>query len=101
MVKSDEKLRNGEKDVSIASVIDSDFYLIEQAAPKLGVTVRYIRDAIADGELKGYKRGKRFYVLHTDLMLYIKSGKDAKEAQANNPTKQNKPVNKPTNKKVK
>jgi excisionase family DNA binding protein len=76
----------------IDSVIDSAFYLIEDAAQKLGVTDRYVRDSIAKGELKGYKRGKRFYILHTDLMLYVKSGKDAKEAQENNPTKKNKPT---------
>jgi excisionase family DNA binding protein len=93
MVETKEKVEKEVKEVT-----DKDFYLIEQASQKLGVTVRYVRDAINDGELKGYKRGKRFYVLHTDLMEYVKSGKDAKEAQQNNPTKQNKPTNKPVNK---
>lgn len=78
---------------------DSAFYIIEDLVHKLGLDARYIRERITGGELKGYKKGKRFYVFHDDLILYLKSGRDAKEAQENNPTKKNKPTNTPKAKK--
>lgn len=54
-----------------------EIYTLEQAADKLQVTERYVRDQIAAGTLKAYKRGKRIYVLHSDLIAYIQAGKDA------------------------
>ena len=59
-------------------MVDNDFYTLEKAALKLEVTERYIRDQIANGELKAFKRGKRFYILHSDLVKFIESGKEAK-----------------------
>lgn len=52
-----------------------DVYTIEEAAEKLKVTDRYIRDQISAGEIKAYKRGRRFYILHSDLIDYVKAGK--------------------------
>lgn len=57
---------------------NDEIYTLDKLAVKLEVTERYIRDQIAAGELKAYKRGKRFYVLHSDLIEFIKAGKDAK-----------------------
>ncbi|MBL7815931.1 MAG: helix-turn-helix domain-containing protein [Saprospiraceae bacterium] len=59
-----------------------DFYTLEKAAEKLEVTERYVRDQIANGSLKAYKRGKRFYILHSDLIDFIRNGKDAKDKTA-------------------
>ena len=59
----------------------NDFYTLEKVAEKLEVTERYVRDQIANGELKAFKRGKRFYVLHTDLIKFIENGKDANNAK--------------------
>ncbi|MBL7817263.1 MAG: helix-turn-helix domain-containing protein [Saprospiraceae bacterium] len=59
--------------------LSEDFYTLEIAAAKLEVTERYIRDQISNGSLKAYKRGKRFYILHSDLIDFIKNGKDAKD----------------------
>jgi excisionase family DNA binding protein len=59
-----------------------DFYTLEKASDKLEVTERYVRDQIANGELKAFKRGKRFYILHSDLIEFVKTGKDAKEFKA-------------------
>ena len=61
--------------------ISEDFYTLEMTATKLEVTERYVRDQIANGSLKAYKRGKRFYVLHSDLIDFVRNGKDAKERQ--------------------
>lgn len=54
--------------------IQDDFYTLEKVAEKLEVTEKYVRDQIASGELIGHKRGKRLYVLHSDLVAYISAG---------------------------
>lgn len=59
--------------------MQDDLYTIEQAAEKLQVSERYVRDKISEGKIKGYKQGKRIYVLHTDLIKYIKAGRDAND----------------------
>ena len=60
-------------------VVSDDFYTLEMTATKLEVTERYVRDQIANGSLKAYKRGKRFYILHSELIEFIKNGKDTKD----------------------
>ena len=57
----------------------NDFYTLEKVAEKLEVTERYVRDQIANGELKAFKRGKRFYILHSDLIKFIETGKEGKD----------------------
>ena len=52
-----------------------DILTIEEVATKLQVSERYVRDNIGNKELKAYKRGKRVYVLFTDLVEWIKQGK--------------------------
>lgn len=52
-----------------------DFYTIGQAAEKMQVNERFIRDAISNGKLKAYKQGKRQYILHSDLIDFIRAGK--------------------------
>ena len=60
-------------------LVNDDFYTLEMTATKLEVTERYVRDQIANGSLRAYKRGKRFYILHSELIEFIKNGKDAKD----------------------
>ena len=55
-----------------------DFYTLEQAAEKLGVNIRYASEQVQAGNLKATKIGKRIYVLHSDLIDFIKNGNDAK-----------------------
>lgn len=52
-----------------------DILTIEEVAAKLQVSERYVRDNVNNKELKAYKRGKRVYVLFTDLVEWIKQGK--------------------------
>ena len=52
-----------------------DILTIEEVAAKLQVSERYVRDNVNNKELKAYKRGKRVYVLFTDLVDWIKQGK--------------------------
>lgn len=51
-----------------------EVYTVEDIAEKLKLSDRYVRDKISDKGLKAYKRGKRFYILHSDLIEFIKSG---------------------------
>ena len=54
-----------------------EVYTIEQVAEYLKVGERYIRDSINSGELNAYRRGKRAYILHSDLIDFIRRGKNA------------------------
>ena len=64
------------------------FYSVEKVAEETGFTDNYIRKRIGDGALKAYKTGRRWFVLHSDLITFIKSGNDAPETKA----KQKKPT---------
>ena len=63
----------GTKSPIDAYMNDMDFYTVEQAAEKLNVSDRYIRDQISKGSLKAFKRGKRHYIFHSDLVSFIRS----------------------------
>ena len=58
-------------------------YTIERAAEYLQVGERYIRDSISSGELNAYRRGKRAYVLHSDLIEFIRRGKNTRHIHLN------------------
>jgi excisionase family DNA binding protein len=49
------------------------FYTIEQVAERLNCNPRTARDLIKENKLKGYKKLRKWYVLHSDLLEYIKS----------------------------
>lgn len=55
---------------------NEQIYTIDQVAEKLKVSERYIRDNVNRKELKAFKRGKRVYILHGDLVKWIRSGKE-------------------------
>lgn len=58
------------------SMENEQIYTIDQVADKLKVSERYIRDNINRKELKAFKRGKRMYILHSDLVEWIRNGKE-------------------------
>ena len=64
--------------------MDNEILTIKKAAELLEVNERSIRDAISQAELKAYRRGSRSYILKSDLIAYIESGEDAKEAGKKN-----------------
>lgn len=66
-------------------IADMDFYTIIQAAQKLNFAINEKRntclaleDAIISGELKAFYRNGQKFILHSDLLEYIKNGEDAK-----------------------
>lgn len=45
---------------------------LQQAAEALQTTDRYLSDNLKSGKLKGYKVGKRIYLLESELIEFIK-----------------------------
>ena len=45
---------------------------LQQAADILQTTDRYLSDNIKAGKLKAYKLGKRIYIIHTELIGFIR-----------------------------
>lgn len=58
---------------SSSSGLAEQIYTIEAAAAILGVSDRTLRATLNDGGLKGYKRWGRWYILHGDLVRYLKA----------------------------
>lgn len=58
------------------SMENEQIYTIDQVAAKLDVSPRFIRDNINSKKLKAYKRGKRKFILHSDLVEWIRNGKE-------------------------
>lgn len=56
-----------------------NFYTTEKVAELTGFTERYVRDRISDGSLKAYKTGRKWFILHSDLVIFIKSETDGKD----------------------
>jgi len=48
-----------------------DFYTVEQLAIKFNVQDRTIADALRSGEMKGYKKFRKWYVLHEDVIEFL------------------------------
>lgn len=49
-----------------------EFYTTEEAAELLGSSVQTVRALIKTGQLKAYYKLRKYYILHTDLINYIK-----------------------------
>jgi excisionase family DNA binding protein len=56
--------------------IQRDVYTPLQLANYLQLSERYIRDAIKKKTLTAYQKARRLYILHTDVLEWVKSGKD-------------------------
>ena len=53
-----------------------DFYTLVDVATKTSFTERYLRERITDGTLKAYKTGRKWFVLHSDLLKFVMSETD-------------------------
>lgn len=52
---------------------NKEFYLLPEAAVLLKVGIRTLREWIKQGKLKAAKRGKSYYILHSDIIDFLKS----------------------------
>ena len=53
---------------------EDKIYTLEQAAEALNANTQVLRKKIKEGEIKAYKRLRKWYILHSDLVEYIKGG---------------------------
>lgn len=54
--------------------MNNEFYTVAELVDKLGLTDRTIRTKINKGEIKGYKKARKWYVLHSDLLEWVRQG---------------------------
>jgi excisionase family DNA binding protein len=50
-----------------------DFYTVKQAAAKLDLTERTVTDSIRKNKITAHKKAGKWFILHTDLILFITS----------------------------
>ena len=60
--------------------MDTQFYTLSEAATKLNCNERILRNKLGAGEITGYKRMNKWYILHKDLLAYIEGGGKKKVA---------------------
>ena len=53
-----------------------EFYNMKQAAEKLNSSERQIRAFINNGEIKAVKKIGKLYIMHSDLVAFIQTGKN-------------------------
>jgi excisionase family DNA binding protein len=53
-----------------------EVYTPLQLANYLQLSERYVRDVLNSGKLKGYQKSRRWYILHTDVLVWIKDGNE-------------------------
>lgn len=53
-------------------MIYKEFYTVEEAAELLNSSPRTVRELIKTKQLKAYFKLRKYYILHTDLINYIK-----------------------------
>ena len=53
--------------------MDKEFYTIEEAAEKMGVSKRSLEDAIRTNQLVAHKRFSKWYIFHEDLIAFIRA----------------------------
>lgn len=58
-------------------IVNNDFYTLEELAEKLKVTKEWIGEQVEKGDLIKCKKGKRSYFLHSDVVSFIESGREA------------------------
>ena len=49
-----------------------EFYTVDEAAELLNSSSRTVRVLIKTGQLKAYYKLRKYYILHSDLINYIK-----------------------------
>jgi hypothetical protein len=65
-----EAARTGANAVSIPT----DILTLERAAMVLDCNMFVLAKRLKTGEIRGYKRARRWYLLHEDLVTWVKSG---------------------------
>lgn len=55
------------------------YFTVEDIQEKTGMNIRYIRDMIKNGRLKGHKQGRRWYVSERNLQTFFEGEPQAKE----------------------
>ncbi len=48
-------------------------YTLDKVSALLGMEERAVASKLKSGELKGRKKGRRWYVLHSDILNYLNS----------------------------
>ena len=61
------------KPVSEAISVSEQLMSQKEAAERLELSERAVGDLLRAGKLQGHKKGKRWYVLFSDILTYIKS----------------------------
>jgi hypothetical protein len=56
----------------------TDFYTLEHIENVWDIGIRFLREKIKDGTLPAKTVGKKYMVLHSDLLEFVKSRNDAK-----------------------
>ncbi len=54
--------------------IPTEILTLERAAMILDCNERILNERLKNGEIRAYKRARRWYILHEDLIAWIKSG---------------------------
>jgi hypothetical protein len=68
-----EQARTGANAVSIPT----DILTLERAAMVLDCNTVILAKRLKAGEIRGYKQARRWYLLHEDLVAWIKAGEDS------------------------
>ena len=63
---------------NIGVTVIQDIYTLKQVCNLLEVKERSVGDALRNGELKGYKKLNKWYILKSDLLAYITTNEKQK-----------------------
>lgn len=66
------------ENVSEAITPQIDFYTLEHIEKVWNIGIRYLREKVKDGSLPAKVVGKKYMVLHSDLLEFVKTRNDAK-----------------------
>lgn len=61
------------KSINSRCNMSTNIYTTKELAEKLELNVRTIREMLFNDELKGYKKKGKWYVLHADLVQWLRS----------------------------
>ncbi len=61
-------------DGKFAVNVSTEILTVPRAALLLDCNERILSERLRNGEIRGYKQGNRWYILHDDLMAWIRAG---------------------------
>jgi hypothetical protein len=73
-------LRGSPENLKKKMYMASDFYTLSEAAAKLGCNERVLAEKLRAGDVVGHKRLGKWYILHADLVEFIRAGKVSPKA---------------------